>query len=396
MMNLLSITLAISLLFISYTYLIYPWIISLLAKGKQLPDKRYTLEDLPNIAVVFAAYNEEKVIVKKLKNFDAIDYPSEKLAIHLGLDHPDDCTAQLIQENLPSRFPLQLHHFMKRGGKANVLNKIFNEKIELADYDVIIMMDANIILKDDCLVELVKYFKDPQIGLVGAVIKNTIDGAGEIAQQEQFYISKESEIKVNEGLAFGATIGAFGACYAIRSAYIKNIPSNFLMEDFYLSLHVFEHGARCITNPLAVVFEDLPGGIDQEFKRKRRISTGNFQNLKAYMHLLWSNTWPVGFAFFSHKVLRWFTPFLLFASILASALLFVLYPSIQIYQMVFALMIVNIFLPLIDLVLKAMNISLNLLRLHRYFLSMNIAMFLGFIDWVRGVKTNIWKPTERL
>jgi len=27
---------------------------------------------------------------------------------------------------------------------------------------------------------------------------------------------------------------------------------------------------------------------------------------------------------------------------------------------------------------------------------MNIAMFLGFIDWVRGVKTNIWKPTERL
>ena len=396
MINLLSIILAISLLLISYTYLIYPWIISLLAKGKQLPDKRYTFEELPNIAVVFAAYNEEKVIVKKLKNFDTIDYPSEKLAIHLGLDHPDDSTAQLIQENLPSRFPLQVHHFMKRGGKANVLNKIFNEKIELADYDVIIMMDANIILKDDCLLELVKYFKDPQVGLVGAVIKNTIDGAGEIAQQEQFYISKESEIKVNEGLAFGATIGAFGACYAIRSAYIKNIPSNFLMEDFYLSLHVFEHGARCITNPLAVVFEDLPGSIDQEFKRKRRISTGNFQNLKAYMHLLWSNTWPVGFAFFSHKVLRWFTPFLLFASILASALLFVLYPSIQIYQMVFVLMIVNIFLPLIDLVLKAMNISVNLLRLHRYFLSMNIAMFLGFIDWVRGVKTNIWKPTERL
>ena len=396
MMNLLSIILAISLLLISYTYLIYPWIISLLAKGKQLPDKRYTFEELPNIAVVFAAYNEEKVIVKKLKNFDTIDYPSEKLAIHLGLDHPDDSTAQLIQENLPSRFPLQVHHFMKRGGKANVLNKIFNERIELSDYEVIIMMDANIILKDDCLLELVKYFKDPQVGLVGAVIKNTIDGAGEIAQQEQFYISKESEIKVNEGLAFGATIGAFGACYAIRSAYIKDIPSNFLMEDFYLSLHVFEHGARCVTNPLAVVFEDLPGSINQEFKRKRRISTGNFQNLQAYMHLLWSNTWPVGFAFFSHKVLRWFTSFFLLASIIASTLLFVLYPSIQIYQMVFVLMIVNIFLPLIDLVLKAMNISVNLLRLHRYFLSMNIAMFLGFIDWVRGVKTNIWKPTERL
>ena len=396
MMNLLSIILIVSLLFISYTYLIYPWIVSLLARGKQYTDKSYTLKELPNIAVVFAAYNEEKVIVNKLKNFDVLDYPSDKLTIHLGLDHPDDGTAQLIQENLPSRFPLLVHHFMKRGGKANVLNKLFNQKIELADYDVIIMMDANIILSENCLLELVKYFKDPQIGLVGAVIKNTIDGAGEIAQQEQFYISKESEIKVNEGLAFGATIGAFGACYAIRPAYVKDIPSNFLMEDFYLSLHVFEHGAQCITNPHAVVFEDLPGSIDEEFKRKRRISTGNFQNLKAYKHLLWSNTWPVGFAFFSHKVLRWFTPFLLFMAIVSSTWLFVLYPSIQIYQILFALMIANIFLPLVDLVLKAVNISVNLLRLHRYFLSMNIAMFLGFIDWVRGVKTNIWKPTERL
>ena len=76
MMNLLSIILVVSLLLISYTYLIYPWIISLLARGKQLPDKRYAFEELPNIAVVFAAYNEEKVIVKKLKNFDALDYPS--------------------------------------------------------------------------------------------------------------------------------------------------------------------------------------------------------------------------------------------------------------------------------------------------------------------------------
>ena len=59
-------------------------------------------------------------------------------------------------------------------------------------------------------------------------------------------------------------------------------------------------------------------------------------------------------------------------------------------------MLLNLILPVLDIVLKRANISVNLLRIHRYFLCMNIAMFLGFIDWIKGVKTNIWKPTKRL
>lgn len=388
--------LILSLVLILYSYFIYPWIMEVLAKSKSFSGPHFSSEELPKIAIVFAAYNEEKVIVAKLKNLDTLDYPSDKLEIHVGLDHPDDDTAKLIEANKPSRFPFKVHHFTKRQGKANVLNKMFNQKIKTSDYEVVVMMDANIILKENCLIELLKYFKNPSLGLVGAVIQNTINGQSEIAIQERFYISKESQIKVNEGLAFGATIGAFGACYAIRSKHIKTIPSNFLMEDFYLSMHVLEEGALCMTNPEAVVYEDLPGSVKEEFKRKRRISTGNFQNLKAYAGLLLSRPWPVGFAFFSHKILRWFTPFFVLLAVMTTSLLYIFYPGIAIHRIVFVLMMLNILLPLVDLVLKAMNISVNLLRLHRYFLSMNIAMFLGFIDWVRGVKTNIWKPTERL
>jgi cellulose synthase/poly-beta-1,6-N-acetylglucosamine synthase-like glycosyltransferase len=371
-------------------------LISLLAKNKKSNGVVYNKDELPKIAIVFAAYNEEKVIVAKMRNLNTLNYPSHLLDIHIGLDHPDDKTASLIEQEKGIKFPVYVHHFKERAGKANVLNKLFSYSLEIYDYQSIIMMDANIISKENILFELVKHFKNPEIGLVAAVIENTIRDQTEVAKQEKFYIHKESQMKVDEGLVFESTIGAFGACYAIRPEHIKIIPTNFLMEDFYLSMHVLELGSKCITNSAAIVYEDLPGSLSEEFKRKRRISTGNFQNLKVYLPILWKSKFRVAFPFFSHKIIRWLSPGLIFISILISSLLYILNSNSTFNKVFFFLMLFNLFLPILDIVLTRMNINVNLLRLHRYFICMNFAMFLGFIDWVNGVKTNIWKPTKRL
>ena len=392
----LQIILILSILLVIYNYLVYPFLISVLAEGKKMNGVVYAPNELPKIAIVFAAYNEEKVIVSKMRNLDTLNYPVELLDIHIGLDHPDDATAELLSQEKDIKFPVFVHHFKERSGKANVLNKLFSYSLNKSDYQVIVLMDANIISSENCLFELVKHFKNEDVGLVGAVIENAINDQTEIAKQEKFYIHKESKMKVNEGLLFESTIGAFGACYAIRPKFIKTIPSNFLMEDFYLSMHVLEMDAKCITEARAIVYEDLPGSIEEEFKRKRRISTGNFQNLKTYISFLWKKPFKVSFPFFSHKILRWLSPIFLIAAIISSTLLFILNAQVLFHKIFFVLMLVNLILPILDIALTRMNINVNLLRLHRYFLSMNFAMFLGFIDWVKGVKTNIWKPTERL
>ena len=384
-----------SIFLISYTYFLYPLMLSILAKGKKIEGEEYAENELPKIAIVFAAYNEEKVIEAKMKNLATINYPTHLLEIHIGLDHPDDATASIIEANKVMRFPVFVHHYKERNGKANVLNKLFSSSLQKSDFEVFIMMDANIISKQNTVFELVKHFKNQAVGQVGAVIENVISEPIEIAEQEKFYIGNESKLKVNEGLVFGSTIGAFGACYAIRSKFIKAIPSNYLMEDFYLSMHVLESGAKAITNPNAIVFEDLPGTIVEEFKRKKRISTGNFQNLKSYLHLLWKSNFNVAFTFLSHKILRWLSPFFMIISIVISTILYFMQPNSFLFCSMFYLMIANLLLPIMDIALQRVNINVNLLRLHRYFILMNIALFLGFVNWLKGVKTNIWKPTER-
>ena len=385
----------ISIFLTSYTYFLYPILLSILAKGKKIEGEEYAENELPKIAIVFAAYNEEKVIEAKMKNLATLNYPAELLEIHIGLDCPDDATASIIEANKAMKFPVFVHHYKERSGKANVLNKLFSYGLQLSDFELFIMMDANIISKPNAVFELVKYFKNKEIGQVGAVIENVVDRVTEIAEQEKFYIGNESQLKVNEGLVFGSTIGAFGACYAIRSKFIKPIPSNYLMEDFYLSMHVLESGAKAITNPNAIVFEDLPGTIQEEFKRKKRISTGNFQNLKTYFSLLWKSNFNVAFTFLSHKILRWLSPFFMLIAIASSTILYFMQPNSILFCSMFYLMLANLFLPIIDIALQSVNINVNLLRLHRYFILMNIALLLGFINWLKGVKTNIWKPTER-
>ncbi|MCB0510424.1 MAG: glycosyltransferase [Bacteroidetes bacterium] len=395
MIALFQTILFLSLFLLIFSYFIYPAMLAWLARNRNLNGPFYTRSELPKIAVVFAAYNEEKVIEEKMRNLKDMDYPEELLEIHIGLDCPSDRTAALIQENIAMKFPVFVHHFQERSGKANVLNKIFNQSLKLSDFEIVIMMDANIISKENCFIELAKCFKNEEIGQVGAVIENLIKEKAEIAEQEKFYIGSESKLKIAETKVLDSSIGAFGACYAIRSSLIKEIPSNYLMEDFYLSMHVLEQKFRSITNPDAIVYEDLPGSIQEEFKRKRRISTGNFQNLSSYYPLLWKANWKISFSFFSHKILRWCGSFFILLAIFSASFWFMYERTSFWASFFFGAMLLNLILPLLDILLKSVNINVNLLRLHRYFLLMNLAMFLGFIDWTKGVKTNIWKPTKR-
>lgn len=396
MINISYIIIFFSVLVVSFTYFFYPLLVAVLAKRKQIEGEVFNEDELPKIALVFAAYNEEKVIVQKMQNLNSINYPAHLLDVYVGLDNPSDETARFIQQNSDIKFNLIVCHYKERGGKSEVLNKLFSKEIKVFEYECIIMSDANIISKENCVFELVKYFKNDKVGVVGAVIKNILNINSEIGKQEKFYIKNEGHLKVNEGLVFGTSVGAFGAFYAIRSKYIKTIPKNFLMEDFYLSMNAIKQGALSLSNPNAIVYEDLPGTIHEEFKRKRRISTGNFQNLNAYFNIFFKNDFRTVFPFFSHKVLRWITPFFLLAISFFVLVLIILEPQNKFHQILILLMLVNFLLPLIDIALQKLKISVTLLRLHRYFLAMNVALFLGFIDWLKGVKTNIWKPTKRL
>ena len=212
-----------------------------------------------------------------------------------------------------------------------------------------------------------------------------------ISIQERTYINSEVALKHAEGKLWGAMMGPFGGCFAIRKSVFEPVPKNFLVDDFYLNMQVLKKGLKCINEPKAIVFEDVSNDIKEEFRRKIRISAGNFQNLITFIPMLFQFN-GISFSFFSHKVLRWKIPFIL---IILLATLTYLSLSNKEYFVILIIVSFIISMVFFDLLFKIVNVNIMGLRFLTHFFAMNIALFLGFFRFLIGIKSSVWEPTKR-
>ena len=187
-------------------------------------------------------------------------------------------------------------------------------------------------------------------------------------------------------------MGPFGGCYAIRRNLFEKVPHEFLVDDFYISMKIIDKGFKCINDLSAICYEDVSNDIRQEYKRKSRISAGNFQNLKTFRKFLFKPFTPAGFCFISHKFLRWITPFLIIISLIS---LIVLSTYSVIYFYILLGEIILLCAPVIDRIAGNLNLHIRLLRFISYFVYMNLALLKGFFRFISGINSGVWTPTKR-
>ena len=393
-----------SLYCLIHSYLLYPLIVKVAASGRKHNENVYNLidETLPQVSILLSAYNEEAVISEKLESIFKTNYPKEKLQLYIGSDCSDDRTHELIDDYV-EKYPTQIHFypFSERSGKPVVINKLVEElakKTAISPQHILIITDANVMFTAQTIFELVKHFKNPEISLVDSNIQHPPKsiGQGGIAQNESSYISREVGIKHDEGRAWGSMIGPLGGCYAFRSSHFQEVPSGFLVDDFYIAMKVFEKGGKAINEPLALCYEDVSSSIAVEFRRKTRISTGNFANLAVFWRFLLPQHGWLAFAFWSHKVLRWLGPFYMAIALITNGLLAFLNGGNLFYQILFLIQICGyIGVPLLDFLLRQVGIRISILRYITYFIAMNLALAKGFFNYIKGVRNNVWQPTKR-
>lgn len=367
-------------LLLIYTYIIYPSFLKNKATGKNLKFESYHLnnDELPHVSILIPVCNEEKVIARKLDSILNSDYPLNKIKIYIGLDACIDNTLSILKTSF-SRPEIELIEFSERQGKPNVLNTLIANNV-YNDDSILILTDANVFFKKDTIYQLVKYFKDSRIGLVDSnIIPEKITNT-----TEQAYWNYETTIKLNESLIYGIIPGPSGGCYAIRKSLYTPVPSNFLVDDFFIGFSILTKKYNSILNIDALCVEDVVTTWREEFRRKIRIASGNFQNLWYFKKYALNPLTDIGFVFISHKILRWKTPFYLL----------ILYYLLLLECTLFSL-IVTLFLPLIDLVLFTFGLEIKPLRRFSYFIVMNVAVLIGFINFCKGIKSNVWQPTSR-
>ena len=373
-----------------HSYIGYPAFLYLviLIKGKKKFIAYQNCNQLPQISILMAAYNEHEVIEKKIRSIFLTTYPLEKIELLVGSDNSTDATNSIL-EKLSIEFPsLKFTPFTNRQGKISIINQLSDK----AKGKIFLITDANVLLEENTLFEVVKYFADDNIGLVDTHMKNYGIKNDGISFQEKSYISWEVYVKQLESNAFGTMIGPFGGCYAVRKELFFKVPSNFLVDDFFICMNVLQQNKKTINNMNAIVHEDVSNILFIEFKRKIRIAIGNFQNLGHFKNLLLKPFSATGFNFLSHKVFRWFGPFFLLGALMSNIILF---NHSIFYSLLFYIQLFVTILPFADLFLKKFGIHIVLLRFATHFYTMNLSLLIGFIKSLKGVKSNVWKPTKR-
>ncbi|MEO8761062.1 MAG: glycosyltransferase [Bacteroidia bacterium] len=374
---------------IFHTYIMYPFLLFIFSRNKNLVNDVQFLptDNLPEIAIICAAYNEEKVIAQKIESVFNTNYSKEKITFYIGTDACSDNTVSIIKQLQEKYAQLKLVEFTERTGKINIINKLN----ELAQAPIFIMTDANVFFKNETLFELAKHFKNEEVKLVcGNIIKQAINKEA-VTRNELQYINYENFIKNAESKLWHIVIGAEGGCYGLRKESFINIPAHFIADDFFVTCNVLSNKGKILFEEKAIVFEDTAAETSGEFRRKTRIATGNFQNLVYFKGLLKNPFSKIGFAFLSHKVLRWLTPFFFLLNFICCA---VLMQDYTLFKYIFYLEIAILIIPILNNILFKIGIKIKPLISLTHFIVMNAALFVGFLRYCKGVTSSVWQPVR--
>jgi poly-beta-1,6-N-acetyl-D-glucosamine synthase len=377
---------------IIYTYVGYGVIVWMLNKIKGLfvhkKANNTQTEFLPPVALIIAAYNEEDYVEEKIKNSLSLNYPAGKLKIYFVTDGSTDGTPIMV-----ARYPgITLFHQPERKGKANAMNRAMT----LVTEPYVVFCDANTLLNEDCIKEIVKHYADSRVGAVAGEKKIYQPTAGKAASAgEGFYWKYESFLKKQDSLLY-SVVGAAGELFSVRKELYETLEPGLIIEDFVLSMRICMKGYVVRYAPEAYALETASASIPDERKRKIRICAGGFQSmylLRPLFNIFRYKT--LSFQYISHRVLRWsVTPVCLVSLVPLSFVLFFLqggwwYSTVLIAQISFYT------LSIIGWLFANKNIKIKALYIPYYFLFMNLSVFMGLKRYLKGQQTVLWEKAER-
>jgi len=356
----------------------YPLVLAGLARARRPRPEPSPLAEPLGVSLVVAAHNEEAVVAEKVRNALALDHPRERLEIVVCSDGSTDGTAQAARE-AGADVVLEL----PRGGKIRAQDA----GVARSRGEVVAFSDANAAWEPDALAELLAPFADPEVGYVCGQVRfvNTAHPPG--TNQEGLYWRYEMWIRELESRLASVTAGN-GAIYATRrEAYLEVDP--IMGHDLSFPFNMVKRGWRAAYAPRARATEKMVPSILGEFARKRRMM---------------SHTWPIVLRgglidprrygalycamIFSHRVLRYLTPFLHLAALGANLALVVLGAG-PVYVVALALQ-----LALLVAAGAASAVPLRPLLVARYYVLTTASLAAGLWDWLREGTAAAWEPAE--
>ena len=365
----------------TYSYFWYPALLTLMPSRKSC-GPIHTIS-LRKIAIVIAARNEANKIAAKLDNTLALEaLPAVEVDVIVASDASDDTTDDIVRAY--SSRGVRLVRSPDRKGKEHAQELA----IRSTNAGVIVFTDAGTILRADALTHVATAFEDPTVGGVSSVDRFiTDDGA---IQGEGAYVRYEMWLRDLE-TRFHSLVGLSGSFFAARRAVCERWD-NRVPSDFGTALACVELGLRAVSDRRVIGYYKNITDPRKEYQRKLRTVTRGMSALRIRRSVL--NPFRYGrfsFEVFSHKLMRWATPWFLLGVLILNAVLAwdrLLWRVVLLIQLFFYLS------PVLSRVFPALR-GVGPVRIGIYFVEVNIAIMHAALLTLTGRMILTWEPTKR-
>ncbi|PYP83839.1 MAG: hypothetical protein DMG65_23695 [Candidatus Angelobacter sp. Gp1-AA117] len=302
-------------LLLAYTWAGFPLILWLMRKLHAAKIVRTPLADAPAVSIIIAVHNEERNIEAKLTDCLQLNYPPDRLEVIIVSDNSADRTEEIVRE-FSSRDPrARLFSGEGRSGKSAAQNL----GVQHARGDILFFTDADTRTRPETLKVLMENFADPKIGLVTADVylgqpgNAVAEGQGMYWRFELFLRKLESELGI---LATGS-----GQLLIMRKELFRPLQPMY-GDDCVLPLDVRLQGYRVVQDTRVIVYDTMSNSISGELRARVRMTARNWTGTLSRPGVLNPFRFPgTAWALFSHKLLRWLTPFFLAVMLLANVAL---------------------------------------------------------------------------
>lgn len=308
-----------------YSFLITAYIFSRFIFSYFHRSVKANLKYQPSVTFVVPAKNEGDNIAKTIRGFSQVNYPKEKIEVIVINDGSIDNTLnemlKVKEEFDKKNIRIQVVDFKINRGKRAAMA----EGVHKAKNEIIIFIDSDSFIDRDCVIHLVKYFSNPQVGAVSGHtdVHNQEINLLTRMQAVRYYIAF-SVYKAAESL-FGTVTCCPGCCSAYRKEYLLEFLDKWENQRFLGSNCTFGDD-RSLTNfvirkydatysPEAKASTIVPANFRQYLRQQQRWKKSWVRETLIASQFMWKKNAVAAVSFYAYVILALASPIIFFRAI---------------------------------------------------------------------------------
>ncbi|OYU95460.1 MAG: glycosyl transferase family 2 [Bacteroidetes bacterium B1(2017)] len=206
--------------------------------------KALLLKEMPKVAILIAARNEEKSIGGCLASIVKLNYPKDLLEVWVGNDSSEDNTASIVQE-FSNQYPfIHLFSVTTNLGSAKAKGNVLAHLVQQSTSPFIFVTDADIEVPTDWIAHLLPHLQNENRGIVSGT--TLVDGSTSFAKWQglEWCLGNGYLIGLDQ-LGMKSTAVGNNMCFT-REAYLatggyESMPFS-VTEDFQLFKAIRQKG----------------------------------------------------------------------------------------------------------------------------------------------------------